>query len=109
MSHAATTWQSSEPKKACVLAGPCQPMPITPRLIRLLADPPAACLAKAGIAGRTAAEPAAFRKLRRLNERRFRASSERDCRDMIHLNITSTYEAATAQLGCAASFAPAWG
>src|SRR5580698_11645028 len=97
MSHAATTWQSSDARKDCVLPGPCQPMPITPRLIRLLAEAPELCLAKAGsTAGRIAADPAAFRKLRRLSVRDRRASWERDCSDMFHLNITFHHGAATA-------------
>jgi hypothetical protein len=43
MSHAATTWQSSDARKDLVLPGPCQPMPITPRLMRLLAEAPGIC------------------------------------------------------------------
>src|SRR5580704_2573253 len=107
MSHAATTWQSSDARKDCVLPGPCQPMPITPRLIVLLAEAPELCLAKAGrTAGRIAADPAAFRKLRRLKERSWRDSSERERWDILNLNITFRSGVANAHVECAPSFVP---
>src|ERR1700759_498170 len=106
MSHAATTRQSGDARNASVLPGPCQPMPITPRLMLLLAEVPGLWPAKAGrTAGRIAADPAAFRKLRRLNERGCRISSEPDCRDMIHL-ITFPRGVATADWEEKASFVP---
>src|ERR1700746_3295438 len=107
MSHAATTRQSGDARNASVLPGPCQPMPITPRLMLLLAEVPGLWPAKAGrTAGRIAADPAAFRKLRRLNERGYRVSSEPDCWDMIHLNITFPSGVANAQLERAACSVP---
>jgi hypothetical protein len=79
-------------------------MPITPRLMELLAEFPEVWAANAGrTAGRIAADPAAFRKLRRLNERGGRASSEPDFWDIIHLTIFRT-GVATARLGSAAAF-----
>src|SRR5882762_1076394 len=105
MSHAATTWQSGDARNDCVLPGPCQPMPITPRLMLLLAGVPEFCAPKAGrTAGRIAADPAAFRKLRRLNERGGIAPSERDHLDMINLNITFASRVATTPTVCAPSF-----
>src|SRR5580658_9556604 len=72
-------------------------MPITPRLMVLLAEAPELCLAKAGrTAGRIAADPAAFRKRRRLNERSCNGCSPRESCDMVHLNITFHHGAATA-------------
>src|ERR1700723_3984950 len=94
MSHAATTWQSSEARKALVLPGPCHPMPITPRLMRLLAEGAGLCAANAGTtAGKIAADPAAFRKLRRL--RGERATPDLNFSDMFYLNITFHKGAAT--------------
>src|SRR6202041_3570532 len=99
MSHAATTWQSSEARKALVLSGPCQPMPITPRLMRLFAEVAGLCAANAGrTAGKIAADPATFRKLRRLIGER--ATPETNSSDMFYLNTTFHK--------CGATCHPAW-
>jgi len=76
-------------------------------LILLLAEGFELCALNAGrTAGRIAAEPAAFRKLRRLSRRSGSASLERDCLDMINLNITFPREVATAHLSAAGWCAP---
>src|ERR1017187_2175293 len=68
MSHAATTWQSDSARNDCVLPGPCQPMPMTPRLIfpdgGVLPSRPRTLLGR--MAGKTMAAPAAFKNWRRL-------------------------------------------
>src|SRR5215469_9430108 len=95
MSHAATTWQSDSVRKASVLPGPCQPIPITPRLMRLFGEVPLLCAARVGrTAGRIAAVPAVFRNWRRLNERR--ADLKPDFSGMFQLHITSSEGVATA-------------
>src|ERR1019366_4216074 len=88
MSHAATTWQSDNVRKASVLPGPCHPIPMTPRLMRLLGEVGGVCAAALRrTAGRMAADPAVFRKRRRLKGRR--RNSDPDCCGIIYPNITS--------------------
>ena len=55
-----------------MLPGPCHPIPMTPRLMRLLGEVVGVCAAAAlrRTAGRMAADPAVFRNRRRLKGRK---------------------------------------
>src|SRR6185503_5722220 len=86
MSHAATTWQSERFSRFSVLPGPCQPIPITPTLMRLFGEVFEVCAAAPRrTVGRIAADPAVLRNRRRLNERD--QGPEPDCSGIFYISV----------------------